>query len=453
MKKYLYINFSLLIIFISLWLRLYKIDFSGFSLDEMVSLNLAENFNLLSLLSDNHPPLHTIAVKLWTNLFGLSEFMARFPSALFSVGATLIVGFTALRFSNRWVSLLCMLLQALFPLSIINAQQVRPYALFELASSVQFYFYLVYLQDKTRIRSFLFSSLFAVLSSYLAGLLFLFEYVFHQRKNSSVMLIVGINALIVTLLVLSREFIDWHYLDWQLIKFNLESLSFLPLDILRAFNYYSMISSLGLVMLCVLFVRGLSAEQISGFYKTTTVALSFVLSLIVFSLITRRAIFSERYFIFLVPMFIYFIGSLVKNIYPLHRWLAIFAVFLIVGGSYIGIITKVPQQHPPWKDAAFSISTYASSVVLTTSTRSLRMPYFKNRNIEVETLFEEAAIAEQLKILLEDFKNVWVVDTAWNKLLNFSNLDTIVSTAKLKVEDHTIYDDASSAVVVLRITR
>lgn len=443
----------MLILFISLWLRLYKIDFSGFSLDEMVSLNIAENFNLLSFLSDNHPPLHTIAIKLWTNLFGVNEFIARFPSALFSAGTTLVIGFTALKFSNRWISLLCMLLHAVFPLSIVNAQLVRPHALFELASAVQFYFYLAYLQDKTRIRGLLYASLFAVLSSYLAGLLFLFEYVFHQRKNSSVLLIIGVNMLIITLLILSRELIDWHYLDWQLIKFNLESLSFLPLDILRAFNYYSAVSSIGLIMLCILFIRSLGAEQIAGFYKTTTIALSFVLSLIVFSLITRRAIFLERYFIFLVPMFIYFIGSIVKNIYPLHRWLAAFAVFLVAGGSYVGIIVKIPQKHPPWKDAAFTIGTYGSSVVLTTSTRALQMPYFKSRNVEVETLFEEKAVAEQLKALLEDFKNVWIVDTAWNKLLNFSNLNDIVAKANLKIEDHTIYDEASSAVVVLRITR
>ena len=439
--------------FISLWLRLYKLDFSGFSLDEMISLNIAENFNLLYLFSDNHPPLHTIALKLWTNLFGLSEFMARFPSALFSTGATIVIGFTALKFSNRWVSLLCMLLHAVFPLSIINAQLVRPYALFELASSVQFYFYLIYLQDRTRIRSLLFSSLFAVLSSYLAALLFLFEYVFHQRKNSNVLLIIGVNALIVTLLVLSRELIDWRYLDWQLIKFNLESLSFLPLDLLRAFSYYSPISSIGLVVLCILFVRSLGAEQMNGFYKTTAIVLSFVLSLIVFSLVTRRAIFSERYFIFIIPMFIYIAGSLVKNIYPLHRYLAIFALFFVVGGSTVSIIRKVPQKHPPWKDAAFSISLYGSSIVLTTSSRALQVPYFKNRNIEVEPLFEEDSVAEQLNFLLMDFKNVWIVDTAWNRLLNFSKLNDIVLKANLKIEDHTIYDDASAAVVVLRITR
>lgn len=454
MKKYLYINFAILIAFIALWLRVYKIDFSGFNLDEMISLNIAENFDFLYLMSDNHPPIHAIVIKLWTNLFGLNEVMARLPSALFSVGATITIGVTALKFGNRSISLICMLLHALFPLSIVHAQLVRPYALFELASSIQFFYYLSYLQDKAKLKKLLFASLFVALSSYIAGLLFIFEYAFQQRKKN-IMLILGINAVIVMAIILSRELVDWRYLDWQIIKYNLENLAFLPIELVKGFNYYSIISSLGLMILFVQFIRSLSPEQMNQFHKTTTITLSFVISFVSFSLITKRAIFSERYFIFLVPVFFYFIGVFLKKQIEDNKKkrLITAAVLLIVIGSFFGIQSKIPQRQPPWKEAAMTITTYPSSIVLTTSTLALGMPYFKYRNINVETLNSEAALNTQLNVLLETFQNVWVVDTYWNKVINFPNVKNIVEQAQLKIEDHTIFSKDSDAVVVLRITR
>lgn len=455
MKKYLYYNLFALVIFVAFLLRIYKIDFSGFSLDEMISLNLAENFSFLNLISDNHPPIHALATKLWINIFGLTEALARFPSVIFSLGATITIGITALKFGNMRLSLICMFLHALFPLSILHAQQVRPNALFELTSSIQFFYYLSYLQDKTKFKSLLFASLLVALSSYLAGLLFIFEYAFQQRKKNGFILILAINILIVVAFIFSRELVSWHHLDWQLIKYNLETLAFLPIELIKAFNYYSIISGLGLAIFFVQFVRGLDSDQLNQFYKTTAITLSFVISLITFSLVTKRAVFSERYFVFLIPIFFYSLGMFIKHHLDdkKNSGLLICAFSLIVVGSFFGIQNKIPQSNPPWKDAAMSIGTYPSSLVLTTSTLALSMPYFKYRNIGVEPMSSEEALANQLNILLNTFQNVWIVDTYWNKLINFPNLNTIAIQSRLKVEDLTIYDENSASVVVYRVSR
>lgn len=455
MKKYLYLNFSILIAFIAFFLRANKIDFSGFSLDEMVSLNIAENFDFLYLISDNHPPIHAIVTKLWIAVFGLNETMARLPSAIFSAGTTIAIGVTALKFiGNKWISLICMLLHALFPLSILHAQLVRPYALFELTSSIQFFYYLSYLQDKTKLKNLLYASLLVALSSYLAGLMFVFEYIFQQRKKN-ITLILGANALLVVAIIFSRELVNWHYLDWQLIKYNLESLAFLPIELIKAYNYYSLVSGLGLTILFIQFVRSLSTEQINQFYKTTTITLSFIISFITFSLITKRAIFSERYFIFLAPVFFYFIAVLINKQFEDKRkkWLSISAISLIVIGSFFGIQRKIPDSHPHWKEAAMTISLFPSSIVLTTSTLALNTPYFKYRNISVETMNSEEALGNQIYLLLETFQNVWVVDTYWNKLIHFPNLNTIAAKAELNITDYSIFDEKSDAVVALRISR
>lgn len=444
-----------MIVAISFALRAYKLGFSGFSLDEMVSLNVADNFSLLSFLSDNHPPLHILLIKLFTDALGLNEITARLPSVLASTATTAVIGLTVRRHTNSLISLVVMFLHALFPMSIIHAQLVRPYALLELASAVQFYFYLDYLHDRSKLRPLLLASLFALLSSYLSVLLFIFEFTFVQRKSRLIFLFVGMNALIIVLAVMSRELVDWSALAWQVAKYNLDSTAFLPIELLQGFIGYSYISALGLVIIFARYLKNRSPEETEQLFKTSTLFFSFLLSFIVFSLITKRAIFSERYFIFLVPLFFYLLGLfLIKQLGELKKsWLALASVALVIAGSAVSLVVRLPVKHPQWREAAMDVSLAHSSVVLTASTLALANPYFKYKNIPVFQMTPPEGLADQIRLLLDTHQAVWVVDTLWNKILNFPELEQTVQQLDLVLENHSITSPGTELVLVYKITR
>jgi len=116
-------------------------------LDEAIVANVVKNYSFWGIIeffsiSDFHPPLYYLFIKLWTNIFGYSEIALRFPSIIFFLITVWVVYKI-----NRKASLLVLL----NPLLVYYAFEARMYmmvvmfltlALFNKLKNRNFYFYL-----------------------------------------------------------------------------------------------------------------------------------------------------------------------------------------------------------------------------------------------------------------------------------------------------------------------
>lgn len=441
----------------SLALRSMHLVDSSLSLDEMVSLRAVQNLGLDNLFFDNHPPLYLLFLKISCSIFGYNEFSARLPSVLFSTATTAAVGWMLLsqNISRYWV-FVGMLLHAAFPLSIEYAQQARPYALFEFACTVQFTFYLRFLKNQTSKKHLLIASLFSALSSYLSALLFLFEWAFIPKKNKSILTIVLVNFLLVVLIIASKDFVDWRYLNWQVVKFNLEELAFLPVDIVKAFAFNSILAGVALTSVIVVALYRCDSEKLKSISGPIIIGLSFLMALIGFSLAARRAIFLARYFIFLSPILFYFLTSILDQartssvkIKVLHWGCAV----LILAGAGLSIKQKLPLKHSDWRGIALVASGYPSSAVITTSNLALQTPYFDAIKIPVIGIDDPAQVLQQVSKLLELYENVWIVDTYWSYIMYLPSQLPAFKTVNLKVDDFTTFEDGRDTAVAFKVSK
>lgn len=435
---------------------LYLVD-SSFSLDEMISLRSVQNLSLENLFFDNHPPLYLIFLKISCALFGYNEFSARLPSVLFSAATTGAIGWMLLRqnISQLWV-LAGMLLHAVFPLSIEYAQQARPYAVFEFFCTVQFSFYLQFLKHQASRKALLTASLFAAIASYLAVILFIFEWAFNLKKSKSVLVIVGINLLLIILIISSKEFIDWRYLNWQIIKYNLEDLAFLPVDVVKAYAFNSILSGAAILAIIIGTISAYDAEKSKNILGPMIIAFSFLTVFIGFSLVTRRAIFSARYFIFLSPVFFYFLVTVLNKASMASaktKKIYIGCAIIILLGAGISVKQMLPLKHPDWRGTALSASAYPNSIVVTTSNLALQTPYFDALKIPVIEITNPEQVLQQVVKLLELYEHVWIVDTYWNYIMYLPPQMPAFQSLNLKVDDFTNFEDGRDTAVAFKISK
>ena len=143
----------LLVVLLSLFLNLYRIDYQSLWYDETFSYLTAKlpvREMTFALIEDFvHPPLHYYLLHFWFDLLGPSALHARLLAAAF---ATLAVWMTVLlgeRLFGRRTGLLGGTLLAVSQLGVMYAQEARPYsqALFLVVCTC--YFFVRNLQEKT----------------------------------------------------------------------------------------------------------------------------------------------------------------------------------------------------------------------------------------------------------------------------------------------------------------
>ncbi len=111
----------------------FRIDHQSVWLDEAMELTFCrspwgEMINLL-IRDFVHPPLHYVLLWGWFGLFGFGTFQARLLSAVFVAGAGVMMYFLGRYLFSASVGVLAGVLLAVSQLTIMHAQEVRPYAL------------------------------------------------------------------------------------------------------------------------------------------------------------------------------------------------------------------------------------------------------------------------------------------------------------------------------------
>lgn len=115
-------------------------------LDEAISAGVAKDYSLLNIpiqfsVSDFHPPIYYMFLKLWTSVFGFSAIALRLPSIIFSLITIYLVYLIVKRISNKKTALWTAIFTGFNPLLIYYSQEVRMYSLITmLLTAVLYYF-------------------------------------------------------------------------------------------------------------------------------------------------------------------------------------------------------------------------------------------------------------------------------------------------------------------------
>ena len=137
-----------------LFFRLYHLTLESFWLDEgyaveMAQRTVAETFRLLS--QDLHPPVYTLSLHGWIQMFGHSEFAFRFFSVLFGMLLIPLVYRLARHLFDVSTARYAALLTSFSIFHVYYSQEARPYTLLIFITVLSFYFFVRLLEsDKKR---------------------------------------------------------------------------------------------------------------------------------------------------------------------------------------------------------------------------------------------------------------------------------------------------------------
>jgi len=122
-------------------LRLYALDYQSLWSDEIFSLIVADPALTFGefwdrVLTDTHPPIYYLILRLWSSVFGQSEFAARIPSALFGILSVCAAATLPGSSLSRSARLALPLLIAASPGAVWYDREARSYALLLLLSTI-----------------------------------------------------------------------------------------------------------------------------------------------------------------------------------------------------------------------------------------------------------------------------------------------------------------------------
>jgi len=159
-------NYLIILIFLGgLCLRIYDLGTESIWYDEAISvgvakLDLFEQVRWSLFRSDNNPPLFYEIMHFWVQIFGDSEFAARFPSAIFGSFSIIAIYAVGRSLFNKGTALIAALILATSVFHIEYSQEARAYSLLALMSLLSSYFYLKIIssQNKSYFIGYLISS-------------------------------------------------------------------------------------------------------------------------------------------------------------------------------------------------------------------------------------------------------------------------------------------------------
>ncbi|MBU4468466.1 MAG: glycosyltransferase family 39 protein [Candidatus Omnitrophica bacterium] len=168
-------------------LRLYRIGANDLWYDEAVSFALSKNLDPFYIVyHDFHPPLYHLVLSCWINLFGVSEFILRLLSVVFSLAAIPIIYKIGRTILNHSVGILAALIFTLSPFQIWYAQEARSYAMsvFLVSLAVMFLAQILYEDKRYLWKYFIIISSLSILTEYINLLvLFSFTPLFFLRRD------------------------------------------------------------------------------------------------------------------------------------------------------------------------------------------------------------------------------------------------------------------------------
>lgn len=215
-----------IILLLGLILRLVLIN-QSFWLDEASqALISSQSLNeiILNSKSDFHPPLSYILSHFWIK-FGNSEIWLRLLPVLFGTAAIFVTYLIARKLFSEKVALTSALLISIAPYHIYYSQEFRMYSMVTFFISLTIYYFLKLLDKQSKLNSALFitSSLLAIYTHYLGGIIFLplliYILLFHKKF---------IKKFLSYLLLIVIGFSVWLPMLYQQLTLGVKADSYLP---------------------------------------------------------------------------------------------------------------------------------------------------------------------------------------------------------------------------------
>ncbi len=160
-----------IILFLATALRVYNVDFQSIWLDEIhtineanPSLSFSEMYQLM-MITEPHPPLYFILVKIVFTVFGYTTFVLRCFSALLGVGGLLAVYFLGKELMNKQVGIISALLLSVNYFHLYHSQDGRMYSMLFLTTTLSFLFLAKFIK-KPSYQTAVLHGFFAVLMIY-----------------------------------------------------------------------------------------------------------------------------------------------------------------------------------------------------------------------------------------------------------------------------------------------
>jgi 4-amino-4-deoxy-L-arabinose transferase-like glycosyltransferase len=334
----------LIILAISIALRIVRLDQSLW-LDEGINVNNAFALDFKSLvlnysLSDFHPPLYHVVLKLWTMLAGNSEVAVRVPSVVFGVATVYVTYLIAKKLFEEKTALVASTLIATSPLAIYYSQEARMYSLAALAAALSVYFFISLLKkDKLVLwTGFISSTVLMLYSDYLPYFLIpvYIIYLFLNRKKIPPF---TQKAFLPAFLIIFFFLGPWLILFPKQAQIGLSAAAASP-------AWAQVVGSPNLQNLALTFVK-FTIGRISHdnnvtyvlFFAPVAAFISFLFAFSLFRLSVQR---SFLYYWLFLTIFLAFIVSFFIPVFAYFRFVFVLPAFYIITASAINTLNWTP---------------------------------------------------------------------------------------------------------------
>ncbi|WP_264367826.1 glycosyltransferase family 39 protein [Flavobacterium lacisediminis] len=143
------------ILFVAIFLRLYKIDYQSLWMDEIYTMNISNPENSFSTVidevnnRDGFPYLYFILLKIFHALFGFNSIIARLFSVFGGIISIYLIYILTKKIINKNTALIVSLLFCLSHYHIYISQEARPYSLYLAVTIFVYYRLWCFLNDKS----------------------------------------------------------------------------------------------------------------------------------------------------------------------------------------------------------------------------------------------------------------------------------------------------------------
>lgn len=441
------------VLLLSLFLRSIKLNSTGYWIDEMSSIHFASHPYWGAIFWDNSPGLYNYILKIWIFIFGDHEFATRSLSVVFSVLTTAVwIRFGLIKNGIKGGTALG-LIHAVLSFSIYYARETRMYSLFELTSTLILVGAVLIIEERKLSRSVIWCSVvLAILTHYLAVVpifLALFFLLFFggegiKTKYKWDFIIAAIISALALLLI------RWPSLEWQKLKYLVEPSSHWPWEVMQqVFG-----GAIGVCAILIWLVLQIHKNELYAKMLGLAISASMVGASTV-TLITKRSLFLDRYFIFLLPLIVLsFLPILDLRFKKINRrnGLLIFFIGLFFSSQVYSYANHLQREKPPWREAAYILSQELNPVVFTTRPLSLGSPYFDRYGIKL-IKFNSAENSHFVNIveMAKSGKNVWLLENFWGSSTYIINFDSFSTSTGCKIKDQSLRNSSAEWVVLIKL--
>jgi len=437
---------SSLIFLLSFAFFLIGIEFESYWIDEMVSLYFAKNLSLNVMTWDNHPPLYILILRIWIELFGLSELGTRSLSSLImSLIATLL--FYSIRLKGKILnSYLAVVLFCLNPVTIRLAHDSRMYPLLAL-----FTFLTVWITSSTEFKKQqslvgLIGTLGLLTHLFFAPIFISLVAVSNNIKAKQKFFYLAAGIIFSSFFFLM--FFRTHSLSWQVLSFQWPLGNWMSSELGLFFSQ----SYLKIVLFSAIFIIFLITKNNQNHKALFVLIVLNGLFIIIVSLLMERSFFFYRYFFHFFPSLLYLGFSYSDKPVMDNLKILISTLIILLGVSNIKI-GYLPHKID-WRKASLIITEFEQdSCVISSKSLGLSTPYFSKNEKFFKVLNPQAHLEISLQCLHEKGV-VWFLDDYWGGLLTIENtLENLRAKNRLQVIDYSFISANSDLVRVIQVRR